>query len=92
MRVCVNAGEALERAFPRPRDEADGKPGYTLIHTSFQSALYIGTSASSRSRAQNDDVPASSLAPAYQRPRKRGTLHQRFTAFSAITGVDGVGD
>jgi hypothetical protein len=64
MRVCVNAGEAVERAFPRPRDEADGKPGYTLMHTSFQSALLSGHSASSRSRAQNDDVPASSLAPA----------------------------
>ena len=35
------------------------------MHASFRSALYIGTSACSRSRAQNDDVPASSLAPAY---------------------------
>jgi hypothetical protein len=41
----VNAGDAVERAFPRPRDEADGKQGYILMHTSFRSALYIRTSA-----------------------------------------------
>jgi len=66
--------------------EADGQQGYILMHTSFRSALYIGTSACSRSRARNDDVPASSLAPAYH------GLASEARSTSPVHGVFGLPD